>query len=660
MRIPIRSALKSIPVRRQRQRRARASLAALYCAVGLCFLSGAVFGQQESSVSSTAEVQAPLSLEVPAFELDFQTILDFGRTTITAPSRNPSEPRPQVAPFTVGLSDLSLDALDRQGLTQLHAQLLEEIPLRPEETLAARNLERWRLLEAEGQIGRLHEEMWAAFQEPASLLPIDLGLRLGDSLLRHGEPARAREVFTILRDAPFISDGVIRQVRQRIVESFFEEGLYQDAERAAQSFRRDYQPDQPVWKILEAKIAFALGQSEQALDALEGIDTVSAALWRVYGSWRAGQLSGEQALSELGGVAIPAESRLLTTTRNAMIALMSADPQFAATRTDALETLLAAPHTVDPLLDLDPSNELLGAYRVLGDQILVARGIDRQADPRAWELVFAGALLSELEARSLAILLVADNVSPTTARSPYAWLIRSCLSGNRAYLIQHYFGDHGLLAEYSSLDDEALMLLVDLALAQTDFPLAARLQGLVRQAPMGITSDAWVLRGARIQVLGGNPHKGAEQLARWMDQLNAIAPEGLDRVMQIMFDLQFLGEHKLALDLFEHAARLIRTADQKREIFFWIAQSWAGLGEPAKAAAYYLESASLAGPNDLLWQQSALYQAGQALETAELYDDATRIYQAILGDSSDTNMQAKLQYRLAQIQLSRIRGSHSD
>ena len=124
--------------------------------------------------------------------------------------------------------------------------------------------------------------------------------------------------------------------------------------------RHDYQPDQPVWKILEAKIAFALGQSEQALDALEGIDTVSAALWRVYGSWRAGQLSGEQVLSELGGVAIPAESRLLTTTRNAMIALMSADPQFAATRADALETLLAAPHTVDPLLDLDPSNELLG------------------------------------------------------------------------------------------------------------------------------------------------------------------------------------------------------------------------------------------------------------------------------------------------------------
>ena len=137
-----------------------------------------------------------------------------------------------------------------------------------------------------------------------------------------------------------------------------------------------------------------------------------------------------------------------------------------------------------------------------------------------------------------------------------------------AYLIQHYFGDQGLVAGYSSLDDEALMLLVDLALAQTDFPLAAQLQGLVRQAPMGIASDAWVLRGARIQVLGGNPQKGAERLTKWMDELSAIAPEGLDRVMQIMFDLQFLGEHRLALNLFEHAARLIRTADQKREIFF--------------------------------------------------------------------------------------------
>lgn len=621
---------------------------------------GAAYGQQESSVSTSADSGAPLTLDAPAFELDFQTILDFGRATTTTPSRNPSEPRPQVAPFDVGLSDLSLDALDQRGLTQLHAQLLKDIPLRPGETQATRDLNRWQALEAEGEFGRLHAEMWAAFQEPASLLPIDLGLRLGDSLLRHGEPARAREIFTILLDAPFISDGVIRQIRQRIVESFFSEGLYQDADSAAQSFRLDYRPDQPLWKVLEAKIAFALDQPERALAALDGVDTVSSALWRVYGLWRAGELTDERALSELGDVAIPAESRSLNSTRNAMIVRMSADSQFAAIQADALETLLASPNAVEPLLDIDPTNDLRRAYRVLGDQILVERGIDRWTDARAWDLVFAASMLSELEARSLAILLIEDDLAPPTAHSPYVWLIRSCLSGNRAYLIQHYFGDQGLVAGYSSLDDEALMLLVDLALAQTDFPLAAQLQGLVRQAPMGIASDAWVLRGARIQVLGGNPQKGAERLAKWMDELSAIAPEGLDRVMQIMFDLQFLGEHRLALNLFEHAARLIRTADQKREIFFWMGQSWAGLGEPAKAAAYYIESASLAGPNDLLWQQSALYQAGQALETGGLYDDATRIYQGLLGDSSDANMQAKLQYRLAQIQLSRIRESQSD
>jgi len=155
--------------------------------------------------------------------------------------------------------------------------------------------------------------------------------------------------------------------------------------------------------------------------------------------------------------------------------------------------------------------------------------------------------------------------------------------------------------------------------------------------------------------LGGYPELGADNLDQWLSSLKEISPDSLDRVMQIMFDLQFLEQHELAIKLFESASRLIRTADQKRELFYWMGQSWLGIDEPARAAAYFLESANLSGPNDLLWRRSALYQAGLALEAATFYDDATRVYQQLLSDANDAKLQAKLQYRLAQIQLARIR-----
>jgi tetratricopeptide (TPR) repeat protein len=128
--------------------------------------------------------------------------------------------------------------------------------------------------------------------------------------------------------------------------------------------------------------------------------------------------------------------------------------------------------------------------------------------------------------------------------------------------------------------------------------------------------------------------------------------------MQIMFDLQFLEQHELAIRLFEAAARLIRTADQKREIFYWMGQSWLALEESAVAAAYFLESAGLSGPNDALWKRSALYQAGLALEAGALYEDASRIYEQLMVGAVDPKMQAKLQYRLAQIQLARTQPEH--
>ena len=98
-----------------------------------------------------------------------------------------------------------------------------------------------------------------------------------------------------------------------------------------------------------------------------------------------------------------------------------------------------------------------------------------------------------------------------------------------------------------------------------------------------------------------------------------------------------------------------QTEGHRRELFFWTAQSFYEVGDFALSAAYYLESARLAGERNPFWEKSALYQAAQALESASFYDDAANVYNRLLGSSPDPKMQAKLRYRLAQIEHQRKR-----
>ena len=111
----------------------------------------------------------------------------------------------------------------------------------------------------------------------------------------------------------------------------------------------------------------------------------------------------------------------------------------------------------------------------------------------------------------------------------------------------------------------------------------------------------------------------------------------------------------MALTLFEVTAPLVQTEGHRRELFFWSAQSWYAVGDFALAAAYYLESARMAGEQNPFWKKSALYQAAQALEMGLFFDDAAKIYKALLGSSPDPKMQAKLRHRLAQLQRQRDR-----
>ena len=590
----------------------------------------------------------------PEPQLDFQTLFNFNEDSSIVDTDASVEFRGYIDRFGTDLEDLSATQLDSAGLSQLQLFLVDQLPLGPDQNSRDRQFKRWQLLEQQADYRELHQQLWRVFLDDESPIKTEVGIRLASSILKYGHPSEARDVYRRLLAWPDIQEGVIRQARYGIIQTFFAQEYFEDASLAAHTFETAYRPDQPSWKLLKAQIAISLDQPNEAIASLSGVMSPTADLWRTFAQWLNSDLSDPEALHQLGLISVPSANRNLKVLRQAMIARIGVSSEYAELRARAIEFLIKSEAPVLSFFNFDLKSSLLAAYADMAENVLKNRGIKKTEKDRAWRLVLHGKNEDTLHRRALGIFLNRASKDSEESLTSYEWLVENCAEDGSDFLLPVFFGEEGILEQFQNLDDGVLILLVDWALRQSDVALAANLQSHIDSPPPGINIDAWTLRSARIQVLGGNPELGASQLVTWFSATEQLSRGSLDRAMQIVFDLQFLGEHEIAIQLFREMAHLIRTAEQKKELFYWMAQSWAGLGDYPRAAIYYLESASLTGESDLLWRQSAFYKAGQSLEDARYYSDAKKVYTMLLGNSSDPKMLAKLQYRLAQIQLAEI------
>ncbi|MCP4952774.1 MAG: hypothetical protein GY922_13110 [Proteobacteria bacterium] len=612
-------------------------------------------GFTKQAVSDVATPTSPQTGSAgPELQLDFQTLFNFNEDQSVVETDELVEFRDYIDRFGTDLEDLSAEQLNSAGLSQLQLFLVDQVPLAPGQNSRDRQLKRWQLLEQQADYEELHQQLWRAFLDDESPIRFETGIRLASSILKYGHPSEARDVYRRLLAQPDVREGVIRQARYGIIQTFFAQGYFEDASLAARTFETAYRPDQPSWKILEAQIAISLDQPNEAIATLSGIASPTADLWRTFAQWLNSDLSDSGALHQLGLVSIPSANRNLKVLREAIIVQIADSSEYAELRVRGIEFLIESEATVPSFFNFDLKLSLLAAYDDIAENVLKNRGIEKTEKNRAWRLVLDGKNIDILHRRALGIFLNRVSNEPEKSLPSYEWLVENCVEDGSDFLLSVFFGEEGVLEKFQNLDDGVLILLVDWALRQSDVALAANLQSHIDSPPSGVNIDAWTLRSARIQVLGGNPEIGASQLVTWFSTVDQLTLGSLDRAMQIVFDLQFLGEHEIAIQLFKKMAHLIRTAEQKKELFYWMAQSWAGLGDYPRAAVYYLESASLTGESDLLWRQSAFYKAGQSLEDAGYYRDAKKVYTMLLGNSSDPKMLAKLQYRLAQIQLAEI------
>jgi hypothetical protein len=323
-----------------------------------------------------------------------------------------------------------------------------------------------------------------------------------------------------------------------------------------------------------------------------------------------------------------------------------------SSRVKALEWLLASGvKTKAPVLP--PTRvQLLTAYSRLAAEILPVIPFGPQ-DPGSWINAVESAGVGSEGQRALLVTILRTGVEEDAVGILTRSLVASLIETKLSPLVPLLYGDTAPMGSESQIEDDLLQALAQEAVQNQHYALAARLSGEMRAPPPNMNEGEWVLRRSRIQIFAGQADDGLIAVVDWLSGSDQLSEEMLDRVMQVLFDLQTIGRHALALKGFAQAANLVQTPRQRQELFFWIAESHAALNEHVRSADLFLRSAMVDTRTATAsrWSQSARFKAAVQLTQAGLLTDARLIYLDLLQQAEDRNQQLVLKQKIQDLDL---------
>jgi hypothetical protein len=195
--------------------------------------------------------------------------------------------------------------------------------------------------------------------------------------------------------------------------------------------------------------------------------------------------------------------------------------------------------------------------------------------------------------------------------------------------------------------------LIDEALEGGDLKTASRLMAGLAEPPNGSDRFEWDLRRARVAIYIGDIDAGVDLLQKLLQgEQQEWNKQRVDRLLQVVFDLQTVKQHQRALSLLAGLLDKPLDLQQRREILFWMADSLQSLERYDESAYLYIKSATLADPTAMdPWAQTARYRAAKALVDADLVEDARQIYTTLLRATKDASRRAVLQNELQRLHL---------
>jgi len=445
--------------------------------------------------------------------------------------------------------------------------------------------------------------------------------------------------------------------RRMVMNSYLVDHAVEDAHLAAIRFYQDYGDENAQDRLTRAQILLSANRPDEAMDLLAGHikDPHAAALYllaQLRSDSRESRKVLQAALRQMRGDWVDPALRTQLWAVVAEAAMRSGD---RASATNALEHVIAA-HKATPLpeglFEFTPDtlwNAYIDFATYVGNKAQFLIGQDKQ-----WFAAAAEAANKQpVRSRSMYALLMLQgetDASRSLATQKFVDSLSKRKQGGN--LLRALFLDARQYADYATIPLTARHVMVDVALADSDITLASALMATIQIPPDGTDKYFWQLRRARIFVMGGNPEAGAEALRAILVANPQLTPEQLDRLLQVVFDLQTVNAHEAAYDLFVKV--MARTNDLKlqRELYYWMAESRKASEAYAEAARLYLKSAMLPDAKAMdPWAQTARYQAADALAHAGMVRDARSLFEQLLATTQDPGRRAVLTRQLQKLWL---------
>ncbi len=441
------------------------------------------------------------------------------------------------------------------------------------------------------------------------------------------------------------------QWRQLMVQAYLAQGLADDAHLASVRLKQDVGTEQQSDLVL-AKIALLQERYPQAIVLLQPhiANTEHFALSLLT------QLRGEQLTA--AQVLEMAQAQLeQATPRKANLHLVIAEAAKQLQRPDAVAESL--------------EQALVHQQYITWHQSLIAFDVDQ-----LWQAYFDYAvhianqeqMLIGQEEKWLSLATSIQQDDPVAARALYAFVLLHAESAQLQtqaanafvkmvqqqsyghHLLSQLFTKTALFKQKQQIPAAVRHALVDIALARTDLDAAANWMASFESSDTNKQTFMWRLRRAQILVLSQQAKLGATALDTLLATTAHLSAGQLERLLQVVLDLQTAEEHGLAYALFEKTLEHTADAQLEREIYYWMAESRQAQDRYLDAAQLYLRSAMHLDPDSMdPWAQTAYYQAAATLSKAGLFRDARLLFQRLLDVTDDPAQLTSLRRELARL-----------
>lgn len=471
--------------------------------------------------------------------------------------------------------------------------------------------------------------------------------------LEDADPARALSALRRLLWEPG-AEGDRAYWRQLVVRAYLAGGHVGDAVTAMRRLDQDHADLGPEWEILRARVLVRSGRMDEALEILPADGRGEAAALRLLAILGQDGRSPENVLAAAEQAAAGDDVARVDRARFHAVMMRAAIRQNARVR--------RAVATERAFADADalPAGDML--FKVDADSVWAAwldwgqrLGNERElllGDDDAWFAAVDEAL-PRYPARARALLAVVALRGGDQRSRAHDRLADALIEhGPGVDMVRRLYLDSRRFDDVTDIPLVVRYRLVDEALARDDLPLATHLMRDLDAAPADRDPFDWRLLRARVLVLGGDPAAGADILEALLTDHDRLPADRIDRVLQVVFDLQGAREHERALELLERVGSYELDGQRRRELFYWQAESRQALGDHRAAAELYMRSATLLdGRGGDRWGQTARYQAAGQLAQIGLVNDARRIYRVLLRASEDPARRSQLRNRLQQLGL---------